>query len=204
MADNYLERKMEELRSGAPRKSVHKVASLGCRPGIWEVPFAERRVVVAGNGSDLDVMMVEQLRSVGCKVAFMGGGKKDGNELACRTGAQFHPTKYDDWEGLMRSVALVCRAWGDIDVVICTVEHLPVPLLEAWNNYRNDKPYPNSYGGRIITVNGAGLPENGVLEALKAHGIEPVEVRADEPADAVAAAMMAMVYRFRVCLHLPL
>ena len=76
MADNYLERKMEEHRSGAPRKSVHKVASLGCRPGMWEVPFAERRVVVAGNGSDLDVMMVEQLRSVGCKVAFMGGGKK--------------------------------------------------------------------------------------------------------------------------------
>lgn len=198
MADNYLERKMEEHRNGAQRKCVHKTASLGSRAGVWEVPFAERRVLVTGTGSALDALVVEQLRSVGCKVAFMGWEKSEGTELARRTGAQYHPTSYSDAEGLTRSVALVCRAWGDIDVIISTLECLPSPILEAWKNYRADKPYPNSYGGRLIAVNGASLPGNEVSDALRAHGIVPVSVRADDDGATVASVMMTMLHRFRV------
>lgn len=198
MADNYLERKMEEHRNGGPRKSVHKTASLGSRAGVWEVPFAERRVLVAGRGTALDTLVVERLRSVGCKVAFMGWEKSEGTELARRTGAQCHPTSYSDAEGLKKSVALVCRAWGDIDVVISTLKSLPLSIPEAWNNYRTDKPYPNSYGGRLIAVNGASLPEKEMLGALRAHGIVPVSVSANDDGATVASVMMAMLHRFSV------
>lgn len=198
MADNYLERKMEEYRSGAPRKSVHKVASLGSKPGMWGMPFAERRVLIVGAGLPPDVRLVEQLRSVGCKVAFMGGDGAAGTELARKTGAQYHPCCYSDADAMARSVAIICRNWGDIDVVVSTVGCFPLAIAKGWNDYRVDKPYPNSYGGRIIAVNGATLPGKEELEALKVHGIAAMTVEADDAEAVVDAVMMAMLHKVRI------
>lgn len=199
MADNYLERKMEEHRNGGSvRKPVRKVAAAGNLPGVWRLPYAERRVLLLGDGSALDRMISEQLRSTGCKVAFMGGDKGASTELARRIGAQFHPVDYDCDGAMRKSVALICRAWGDIDAVVSTIGVIPSAVLEALRDYRADKPYPNPFGGRIVMLAPAEMPSGGMLESLRGFGISAAMVEADNDIDRAAAALLAINYNVAI------
>lgn len=198
MADNYLERKMEEHRNGAPHKSVRKIALSGCKPGIWQLPFPERRVLLLGEGTTLDSMIVEQLRSVGCKVAFIGGDKEAGTSLARKIGAQFHPVDYHSHEALRASVALICRSWHDIDAIVTTTGCFPEAVAQAWLRYRADKPYPNPFGGRIVAVAPASLPSENDIMQLGLFGISVATVTAQHNKDRAVAAMMAINHKFTI------
>ncbi len=111
MADNYLEKKMEDLRAG---RTV--------RPGYNH--SAEERVVVAGFGCGVSALaeVVSRLRRVGKRVAFAGCDNKSGTELARSTGAQYHPADWiADTEALITSLRLVWRGWRGVDrvVIVC-------------------------------------------------------------------------------------
>lgn len=200
MADNYLERKMEEHRNGGSAyRPVRKVSVAGNRPGVWQLPFAERRVLVTGSGAEIDRMIVEQLRCTGCKVAFMGGDKAESTELARRVGAQWHPVEYGDGEALLRSVAIICRAWGDIDAVVSTIGAVPEAVLSGWLKHRAEKPYPNPFGGRIVMTEPVEMPlPHSIMESLKQFGITATTVAGDTVNDTTVAAMMAINYNIKV------
>ena len=111
MADNYLERKMEDLRAGrldrrsARWSSVERVLVLGCDRTQEAV-------------SDI----VNRLRGRGRRVAFAGMDRKDGVALACSSGAQYHPVDWiSDTVGLEKSLRLIWRAWRGVDrvVIVC-------------------------------------------------------------------------------------
>lgn len=91
MADNYLEKKMEEHRSNAGKPAVRRrVSPTGQRAGQITLPFPETRVFVSGP----DEAIVRAFASAGAKVEFCcpePEEKKRSTALAELTGARFYP-----------------------------------------------------------------------------------------------------------------
>lgn len=121
MADNYLEKKMEEYRSGKLQKRPVKHTPTGAKPGTMLVKFPPRRVFVTGGASGIGRAIVEAFRKADCKVAFCDIDNKTGNATAQATGAQFHPVDVTDATALETCVNRVINSWGDIDVIINNV-----------------------------------------------------------------------------------
>ena len=121
MADNYLENKMEEYRSGKTRSYRPKLTPSGAKAGTLNVKFPARRVYVTGGASGIGREIVRQFRDAGCKVAFCDIDRVSGAATAQATGAQFHPVDVADAQALETSLKRVIDAWGDIDVLVNNV-----------------------------------------------------------------------------------
>ncbi len=132
MADNYLERKMEDYRSGKGTSSKVKRVSSGAKPGEISVKFPPRRVFVTGGASGIGRAIVEAFRKADCRVAFCDIDSKAGTATAQATGAQFHPVDVRDVDALEACLARLLNAWGDIDVIVNNVGVGNfVPLIES-------------------------------------------------------------------------
>ena len=125
MADNYLERKMEDLRSGktqkpGSRRTSAAVSAASRHPGDYTLSYPELRVFVCGDAtSPLGRAIVAALREVGLKVAFSGTDKQAGEEMARSLGAQFHPlADPTDNDRLALTAAYTLRHWRSIDAVV--------------------------------------------------------------------------------------
>lgn len=148
MADNYIEKKMEDLRSGAAtrhtsRRSAIGPSAAGALPGALTLHFPEMRIFVAGDATTpLGVAIIRAMREVGCKVAFSGADADRGKAMAQELGAQFHPLSAPG-EGsdinvvvLPPSVAYTVRHWRGIDALIVLggtvsdVEIFGIPCLQ--------------------------------------------------------------------------
>lgn len=121
MADNYLENKMEEYRSGKLQKRSVKYTPTKTKPGTIIVKFPPRRVFVTGGASGIGRAIVEAFRKADCKVAFCDINNKAGNATAQATGAQFHPVDVTDASALETCVSRIINSWGDIDVIVNNV-----------------------------------------------------------------------------------
>ncbi len=121
MADNYLERKMEEYRSGALKKTKKHLSPTGNRPGKLTIDFPSRRVYVTGGASGIGAAIVKAFCDAGCRVAFCDKDYDKGTKTAQRCGAQFHPIDVTDSNALKGSLSKVINAWGAIDVVVNNV-----------------------------------------------------------------------------------
>lgn len=121
MADNYLERKMEEYRSGKTQQRVVKRTPSGAKPGTINIKFPSRRVFITGGAKGIGRAIVEAFRNADCKVAFCDKDSKTGTATAQATGAQFYPVDVTDANSLDLCVDRVIKAWGDIDVIVNNV-----------------------------------------------------------------------------------
>lgn len=122
MADNYLERKMEEYRSGkASMPPRRKLTPSGQKPGKISIDFPPRRVYVTGGASGIGRAIVEAFCHAGCQVAFCDIDRKAGPKTAQACGAQFHPLDVADSEALAASLDRVIAQWGGLDIVVNNV-----------------------------------------------------------------------------------
>ena len=132
MADNYLERKMEDYRSrksGVPK--IKRVSSMP-KQGTINVKFPPRRVFVTGGASGIGRAIVEAFRKSDCRVAFCDNDTKTGMLTAQATGAQFYPVDVCDVNALEACMARILDSWGDIDVIVNNVGVGNFkPLIEA-------------------------------------------------------------------------
>ena len=110
MADNYLERRMEELRSG-------KLAVKKAIPGIRK---KARRIVVAGgcHGKALDKAL--QYRREGHRVAIFDKDEQTGKRLAHDHGIRFHHVDIEDESTMKKEMLSLLSAWRDVDTVVGT------------------------------------------------------------------------------------
>lgn len=115
MADNYLEKKMEEYRRGAVVKAARKLSPTGERRGMISLKIDELRVFVTDASTDNSAAIVRRLREAGCKVAFVCGDDKAGRNLAQASGARHYPTIF---KGSVTEDMV--KTWGGIDVLIVT------------------------------------------------------------------------------------
>ena len=89
MADNYLEKRMEDYRRGT-HPTAHRTA--GPRAGRLSMPYPHQYVLVAGADTEAGTAAVEAFVAAGCTVAFTTAGTdSDGRRLAQRLGARYYP-----------------------------------------------------------------------------------------------------------------
>ena len=173
MADNYLERKMEEHRSGGDRskKKISPVA--GKREGEISVKFPPRRVLVTGGAKGIGRAVVEAFRRADCMVDFIDVDRCEGQRTAQRTGARFIPADISDPQQLQRALDLVLQSRGDIDIVVSNAgvaDFRPLEQLdwEAFDHLQQINLRPaviiartlalhrlrcqNPWGGRMILI----------------------------------------------------
>ena len=121
MADNWLERRMDDYRAGrlaAPRSKPTKPST----PTPSRIaPLAGSRIFIrcrSVSASPAATALVRMLASTGCKIAFTDTDSVAGNRLAQDTGTQCHPIDIADEVALKRSIELVTRRWGGIDFTV--------------------------------------------------------------------------------------
>lgn len=114
MADNYLEKQMEDFRRGvsAPRRR----GLLPPKPQAVGL-----RALVVGGGVPAGTAAVTALRNAGWWVAFTDADIKSGRSLAQTSGAQHHPVDPSDAVALRRSAGLMINRWGAVDLVLCFI-----------------------------------------------------------------------------------
>lgn len=148
MADNYLERRMEELR--APRTSTFRPQTQRIGLG-WSLP--KLRVIIIGRGDVVDTSIAEGFTDAGCRVCLISDNTDVGNELA-RKGIRFCHVDTPDNETLHDAMTQTLAAWRDADVVICHTLALEqqFAIAKAWSERRKQFPSVSDYGGRFISI----------------------------------------------------
>lgn len=205
MADNYLEKRMEDLRSGRLNASSHaqKRATVPSRAGCLSIPFPERRVLVAGDLDGVGESIATAFRTAGCKTALFHADKVVGERLAHDVGIRFYNTIINEKENLQKSLSNLLNAWRDIDIAICIIDdedsgneiiHI---LCDAISKWRHRLPFPNPFGGRFIIVSRNNFAENcEYSDILSNHGFSTNRIVIQDlerlPLDSVA----------RICLFL--
>jgi NAD(P)-dependent dehydrogenase (short-subunit alcohol dehydrogenase family) len=163
MADNYLEKKMEEHRQGTVAKR-HKLSPSGQRPGELTIKFPSRRVFVTGGASGIGHAIVKAFCDSGCKVAFCDIDRARGTKTAQETGSQFHPVDVRNAEALDAALLRVIDAWGGIDVIVNNVgisEFKPLTelSLEEFDNVLATNLRPIIVTSRRMALNRENLAE---------------------------------------------
>lgn len=175
MADNYLERKMEELQSGHLGQGGSARKSQGKRSGVMQVSFPSRRVLVTGGANGIGLAIVRAYLKAGCKVTVFDIDREAGETLARNEGVRFYHLDLTDAEAIEKAFANLIMAWRDIDIIINdagisqfsplteeTLSHFdkviatnmrPMFLLaKLWATHRKKFPLPIEFGGRMINI----------------------------------------------------
>lgn len=119
MADNYLEKKMEEYRAGKLGHSSHKRKTY--LPTAHRSELKDARVYVTGGAKGIGRSIVKSFIDEGCKVTFCDIDSKAGAATAQATGSQFHPLDVTDTDALERSLKMAIEQRGGIDIIINNV-----------------------------------------------------------------------------------
>ena len=131
MADNYLERKMEEYRSGnLGRRTVRSGSASTLPKGKIVVDFPQRIVIVVGDCDAISRCVVSRFISAGCKTAFCSVDRKGGAALSQSFGARFYPLRVVDRESLAEVVEDVRLHWGQPDTLIVNPDVSRIELAE--------------------------------------------------------------------------
>lgn len=97
MADNYLERRMEDYRAGCPTPGAHVRPVAKDTPQRVPLRLTPCMVFIDDCGyAPLIDAVVRAYREAGCKVAFTMADRRAGNALAQSCGAQFYPAGTTD------------------------------------------------------------------------------------------------------------
>lgn len=175
MADNYLERRMDNLRNGRLQQSNKIQASVSQRKGYLSVNFPMRRVLVTGGANGIGLAVTRAFLKAGCKVAVMDIDREKGEKLAHDEGVRFYNVDLADKDALEKALDNLFSAWKDLDIVvsnagISTFQPLtegdpeifdriidtnlrPAYLIaRAWAIHRKQFPIPNTFGGRMICI----------------------------------------------------
>lgn len=135
MADNYLEQRMEDMRSGklsaslstpggSNSGSMHASSQTNRnsmqtnRKGFLQVAFPARRVLVTGGANGIGLGIVRAYLRAGCKVAVFDIDKKKGEQLAKNEGIRFYHVDLTDAEKVEKAFLNLLHAWRDVDIIV--------------------------------------------------------------------------------------
>lgn len=141
MADNYLEKKMEELRSG---KLAVKSGIPGIRPGALRVAVAE-----GCHGAAKEKVL--ELRKKRCRVAVFDSDEEEGRKMAYENGIRFHHVDLNDAEAIAKETVALLKAWRGVDVIIGDNESCLL-LNNAVKNWKESLPIADHSELTIVIV----------------------------------------------------
>lgn len=153
MADNYLEKRMEDLKAGRLKPTVASTGNAK-RKGYVDFPFPPRRVLIAGRPEGVALDLMRAMLKTGSKVALFDSDKTAGEAMAYNEGVRFHKVDVSTPADVAAAFANLTEAWRDIDILISAVGDSDTrSLADLWSNHRRRFPVPFGYGGRFIIVN---------------------------------------------------
>lgn len=208
MADNYLERRMEDLKAGRLKPTVTTHAG-SVRKGYVEFPFPSRRVLVLGGVGGCDHEIMRAYLKVGCKVALFDSDREIGETLAYKEGIRYSNVDISDKIALGKAFGQLIEAWRDIDIVVDAVGYgCAETIAELWAVHRDKYPVPFGYRGRMIllqsnTYEMAGIAKEGnsnqslayLTPLLKPYGISvnAIVKAEDLPGEAISIGRLCLL-----------
>lgn len=121
MADNYLEKHMEDYRAGklAPKtRAVHVASAPSRNPGDFVMAFPQLRVVLLGGDVRFVEVLARLFRDVECRVALCSPDSKSFTPLAQSIGCRYYP--FDPAVEAKRLAVIddLTAKWSGVDVVV--------------------------------------------------------------------------------------
>ncbi len=141
MADNYLERRMEELRSG---QLAVKGGVPGIRPGSL-------RVLILGGTKGEGLEKVLEYRKKGYRVAVFDSDEKAGKRMAYENGIRFHRVDLADDDAIEKETEALLKAWRGIDVVVGE-ERLGLMIGQQISQWRKSMPIPDLSDVKVVII----------------------------------------------------
>lgn len=137
MADNYLERKMDDYRSGRISKSSTR-RNVSSQP----FPLEGKRALVTGGTSPIGRAIISEFIKQGAKTAFCDINLEAGNSFAQQSGARFYFTDLSNPEQTIKMMQNLFRVWGDVDIIVNNAAQIffkPITELsiEEWDSAMN-------------------------------------------------------------------
>lgn len=117
MADNYLERRMEEYRNGTLAQSLRRsVAMTRKRP---KTRYESLRVLVVCPSLNADAeKLIRTFAARRCRISFASISRAAGNALAQSCGARFYPTDEMSSEAIAHTAEAAAKHYGSLDAII--------------------------------------------------------------------------------------
>lgn len=164
MADNYLEKRMEEYRSGrlAVRSRTSSSMRAPRRNDSLTLRYEPMTVAVIADGMHPVVAeTIGAFTAVGCRVAFMAADVREGNAVAQRTGARYYPASL----GIEGMLADMISHWGGSPEVAVSFmpSSSPVGVASRWidaSRWLTDSPASSVLARHILYL---AHPDNAFL-----------------------------------------
>ncbi len=141
MADNYLERRMEELRSG-------RLAVKGGVPGIR--PGGLRVLILCGTKGEAREKVLEY-RKKGYRVSVFDSDEKEGKRMAYENGIRFHRVDLADKEAIAKETEALLKAWRGIDIVVGE-ERIGSIIAQQISQWRKSMPIPDLSEVEVVII----------------------------------------------------
>lgn len=113
MADNYLERRMNDYREGRNTPSAQ-----ARRATITATTKSQPAIFIIGGETADGLKHITYFRNRDWRVAFTHPDTAEGRRLAQSSGAQHHPIDPSDLEQLQRSIDHIMKHWGHLDLIL--------------------------------------------------------------------------------------
>ncbi len=129
MADNYLEKRMDDYRNGrlSSARRNSKLTPGGSPAGKVGFQLEVSRVFVALECRQLREAISRGYAEVGCRVAFCGSDRVEDTETAQRFGLMFCPVEGLRADEVNRMLELVAERWHGVDLIITDVPGIDRP-----------------------------------------------------------------------------
>lgn len=123
MADNYLEKKMEEYRRRTPRPVMRRSPS-GVARNIAAMPCALNGAFIVCNGqlSPLLCACAKALRDTSCRIGFCSTDHSYGNKTAQQLSLQFYPIAELTDTSVENAIFKATESFGKIDALIKEID----------------------------------------------------------------------------------
>lgn len=121
MADNYIEKKMDDLKSGRLSATAHSSSSPRRRLASYpssSLRFDGACVVVKDGTEGLGPDIVKEFRSKGASVDILGKDWAKGQKVAQQTGSRFFTVDTADKTAVDEVMEKILTSRGKIDVII--------------------------------------------------------------------------------------
>ena len=165
MADNYLERKMEDLRSGRMTRIVSTEAAPLKMRGLF-FNFPPKRVALIGDHPSYS-SIVKLFLDADCKVALLDLEPAECPRHGFGDNVRHYPIRLENSKlitpelSLADNFANLLKSWRDIDILIAPGKEAEM-IMNAWDAHRERFPYVLDYKSRAIILDNdpeAAFPE---------------------------------------------
>lgn len=156
MADNYIERKMEDLRAGKLNIGS-AVKTSGKGKNCVSFPMPQRRVLIIEGSTPPARTIAGCFVKAGGKVAILDQDSETGAFMAKNEGIRFIPATADMETSIKVSFENLYAAWRGVDIVVSSSEYAN-RCAEIWRKFKEISPLLSDFGGRLIILSNTKKP----------------------------------------------